>query len=637
MKKIYTCVFALALISGGVLAQSNNNNDINQLDKKATTTTIRNGETTMPVNAQNKDAQIEIWSDDFSDPTTWDIDHDATACSLDWEIGIGLECGGFAPIISINSTTSGNGYAMVDSDEYGGENGGSEIEDSWITTAESIDLSAYPNVILEFETQYYRWTYEECFVVISTTNTDWPELDPDFDASTDPNVFVVWPGMETQDAVDNPTLKRINISEAAGNESQVWVRFHWTGTWGYAWFVDDVKILEQAANDMVMEYGVISHNSTGDEYGRVPSSQLNPEMGLGALTSNFGFETQTDVIVDILIEDEGGSAIVETSSDPEATLEPDSLFSFDTDEAISVLEPGLYTTTFTVTSAEEQDGDQFENNVEVRNFEITTDVYSLDGIGVHELANIGTMGTNSFTDDEDGFFMMNLYDLNQEENEVFGVEILLSSLSVEGGSIIAHLLDSNDVYQDNIDNPLVSSDEVLVTQDMIDAGSVMIYFDASEVLAANAYFAGVELFSNGGDNHIRLLNDRTIPQPPWSSVIFSPTDLVTYTNPNALGIRLLMSGADAVDELVNDAILGSIAPNPARDQANVTFELVNATNVKIRVTDMLGKTVILDNVGALSTGSHSHMLNLSELEAGSYHYSIITDNTVQTKAFQIIK
>ena len=30
----------------------------------------------------------------------------------------------------------------------------------------------------------------------------------------------------------------------AANESQVWVRFHWTGTWGYAWFVDDVSIVE---------------------------------------------------------------------------------------------------------------------------------------------------------------------------------------------------------------------------------------------------------------------------------------------------------------------------------------------------------------------------------------------------------
>ena len=34
----------------------------------------------------NKDAQAELWSDDFSDPSTWVIEHDATACDLHWEI-----------------------------------------------------------------------------------------------------------------------------------------------------------------------------------------------------------------------------------------------------------------------------------------------------------------------------------------------------------------------------------------------------------------------------------------------------------------------------------------------------------------------------------------------------------------------
>ena len=33
------------------------------------------------------------------------------------------------------------------------------------------------------------YNFEQCFVVISTTNNDWPELTPDFDASTNPNVF----------------------------------------------------------------------------------------------------------------------------------------------------------------------------------------------------------------------------------------------------------------------------------------------------------------------------------------------------------------------------------------------------------------------------------------------------------------
>jgi hypothetical protein len=98
-------------------------------------------------------------------------------------------------------------------------------------------------------------------VVISTNNTDWPALEPLTDVSGMPNVFHVWPGMAQQDAVDYPTLKSIDISDVAGGQPTVWVRFHWTGTWGYSWFVDDVALLPLPAN--VNNIGVFPNPTTG--------------------------------------------------------------------------------------------------------------------------------------------------------------------------------------------------------------------------------------------------------------------------------------------------------------------------------------------------------------------------------------
>ena len=122
---------------------------------------------------------LPIWSDDFSDASTWVIDHDASACDLDWQIGVGLAPSGSYAIDAIASTTYDNGSAMVDSDLYGGAEGGSDVEDSWITTASSIDLSASPNVVLQFETWYKKYNSETCFIVTSTNNNDWPELTPE--------------------------------------------------------------------------------------------------------------------------------------------------------------------------------------------------------------------------------------------------------------------------------------------------------------------------------------------------------------------------------------------------------------------------------------------------------------------------
>ena len=53
-----------------------------------------------------QDPELEcIWESDFSDPSDWVIDHDASDCSLDWEIGQNLECGGFYAIDPIISET----------------------------------------------------------------------------------------------------------------------------------------------------------------------------------------------------------------------------------------------------------------------------------------------------------------------------------------------------------------------------------------------------------------------------------------------------------------------------------------------------------------------------------------------------
>ena len=53
------------------------------------------------------------------------IGHDPNACSLDWQIGQN-SCTGSYPSADILSTSAANGWAMIDSDAYGGATGGTE-------------------------------------------------------------------------------------------------------------------------------------------------------------------------------------------------------------------------------------------------------------------------------------------------------------------------------------------------------------------------------------------------------------------------------------------------------------------------------------------------------------------------------
>lgn len=573
-----------------------------------------------------------IWSDDFSDPSTWVIEHDATACSLDWEIGMNLGSGGPIPIDTIQSTTKFNGYAMIDSDEYGGENGGTEIEDSWFTTANSFDLSGNPAVVLEFESQYYKWTYEECYVVTSTNNTDWPELTPDTDISTMPNVYHVWPGMETQDNVDNPTLVRINISESVGDSSTVWLRFHWTGTWGYSWFVDDVKIIPRPAADVVMEAAYVSHNGTGEEYGRIPKSQTGQDMLVGSTVYNFGADDADNLA---WTADFTGPTPFNASGSL-VVLESDSTTEFEDMSNNATLDPGTYVGTYSVESdADNATGTEFGNNGGMREFMVTNnDVYSIDGIDVYTNPTLGALGTNSFTDAEDGFMMFAYYDIVGDAS-IEGIEIQLAASSVAGGTLQVALHDTADIFADNVVDPLEQSDVVTVTQDDIDAGMLYVPFDEAYELSDNGYFAGVEMFSNSSANDIRILDDETVPQPFYCSMIYIPNDAV-YSNGNAAGIRLRGAIGPVGIEEQGDLASLTISPNPSNGLVNIKFNLETASSLDIQVVGIDGATVASLSNDRVA-GSFNQNLDLSNLANGVYFVKVATENGLRTEKIMIAK
>lgn len=566
-----------------------------------------------------------LWSDDMSDPDTWVADYDPTTCDIMWEVGPGVEVQGAlsAPYGNIQSTTADNGFAMIDSDFYGGASAGTCVEDSWIQTADSIDLTGYDRVVLEFETWYRRYNYEKPYVVISTDGVTWPELTPDTDISGMPNVFDIWPDFPDVTSLDNnPTLIRLNISDVAGDQPKVWIRFHWTGTWGYAWFVDDVRIVEQPANDLVVESAYITHNGSGDEYGRIPQSQLLSSYEVGGEFLNFGFEDQNNVVATFDVQS-GGSSVMSATANITTAMSDSSYLVEETATPSAALGLGLYECSLVIESDEEQAGSgTFGNNTYLRNFEVTEDRYSLDGLGIHPngYENVGTIGTASFEDGADGFMLLTYYDISQEV-AIMGLEIALGSTTEPGGGIIAAIHDTTDVLADDVTNPLTDSELLDITQAHVDAGLVTVMFDEPFVASPGAYYAGIEMFSGGNENDIRVLNDLTVPQPALSSLIYIEDDQV-YTNGNAVAVRLIT--ADNVSISERDKLDGvSVYPNPATDVVNVKFE--NSDNYTIDVFNVLGELVQSQQV------QNNITMSTSEFKSGVYMISISNETSIYTE------
>ena len=614
MKKIQLLLAALVLGSS-VFAQKAklSKNNFADISKKA-----------IKVLPTSKAANI--WSDDFSDPSTWSLGH-AASCDLDWQIGPNLAPTGDYAIDVITSTTAANGFAMLDSDAYGAANPG-DVESSWMTTASPINLSGNTNILLSFETNYRQYD-TQCFIVTSTNNNDWPELTASFDASTNPNVYALWEDFTNNDEVEsNPTTANVNISGSAGGQSQVWVRFHHTGTWGYSWFVDDASINNLQANDIVLNEAWAS-TFFNSEYGRTPISQLSDSLALGGEIFNFGSATQTGIELSIAIENSAGATIA-SNVESFPSLEQDSTDLLQTAVSVDLAE-GIYTLNATLTSdADNEEGQYFGNNTYSREFAISKNLFSLDGIGVYdeEDLSVTSIGTGN-TGVGEGNTLFARYVI-LEETSIVGLEVAISSQSTVGGQIFSFLLpesnllnedgslnQSADVYSGRIAE---NEDGVTVTQNNIDNN--LVYIPLPETtLAPGVYYACAELYTAGGNaDALQVLDDETVWEPPYASLYFTADDATVYTNGTAVAIRMALGDYVDLEENENNTLF-SVLPNPSNGVFIVTTDKNDFYTLD--VVNVLGEVISSKTI----EGAINETIDISNYDAGIYLVKVSTSTS----------
>jgi len=481
-----------------------------------------------------------LWEDDFSNPSTWIIDHDG-AFNSDFEIGVGLVSNGAYGTPAIESATASNGYALYNSDGYNNQ-AGVAYEQPHITTAFPINCSGYTNLILEFQTQYRSFTDEQTWLIVSTDGT-FPTLDdPLMDISGMPGVYRVWEDGELTQSVSpgNPTTRQFNISEIAGNAPQVWVRFQFTGIWGYAWYIDDVIIREQLPYDANLENNRLTYSPNNAQFARIPVTQIPQTFQMKGTVVNDGFNPLSNLELSINITNtETGAVVYNQEVEQITALLAESAITYDETISIpSALAEGMYTAT--ISALHNACDGNMENNTHTHYFEVTEATYSVDGIGIYPAGtNITTsLGTNSFTDNADEITLMTYYEITEAE-QAFGIEIALTSTSAAGGFVYVMLLDTLDVFSDIVFDPILYSDYYTLTEADISNGVVFIPFDNPGLLQPNGYYAAVSLYSSDNSNDIRILDDITVAQDQSISLLYLPSDGVVYQNGNAYAIRLL--------------------------------------------------------------------------------------------------
>ena len=88
----------------------------------------------------------------------------------------------------------------------------------------------------------------------------------------------------------------------------------------------------------------------------------------------------------------------------------------------------------------------------------------------------------------------------------------------------------------------------------------------------------------------------------------------------------------------NENIFQSIVyPNPAKDVATLSVNLVNSDNATISVVDLMGREVINLGEQSLKSGENQININTSSLNGGLYYVRVVTNNGMVTNKLNIVK
>jgi hypothetical protein len=602
-----------------------------------------------------------IWTHDcnIDDCGDWAFGNGAGEAGSPWEdIDLNFECstdgpagpynqwaggtGDFSAASAMNSTTAANGLLIVDSDLFGADANydAAWIENSWVQTANAIDCSTLDFVSISLETRYRCWDNggsddsEKCLIEISRDGVNWPDISTfaEVDGTVDygdgvlvPSRWEVFPGFETGSESDNPSLVEFDITSAAGGESMIYVRFRWAGTWGYSWEIDDISIYETPANDIRIDnyLSYTDYFTTGIwEAGVFAEGQLS-SLEAAAKVYNVGYLEQAGTLLTLDVD---GTV---ASSDP-------MLLAYQGVDTLRVpfdmAAVGTYNLTYTVSSDNEDENPA--NNEATQSFEVSSLHYGRDN---------GTMTGVFPSDGADDYIALNPYDIF-EDVTVYAIDVAIVAGSDNGTPVVAHLFDGSDAnyLTEQYGGLLISTSELDLAANYSNDGTeddivwyTLVLEEPYEAAGGSVLAAGFEHY---GGSSVQIWESQYTYDN--TSYVYGPFGSGSaynwyYTNEVPM-VRLNLdpnaTNTVAVEEIAEGPFqLYPAFPNPAAETTRIQYRLDQVADVAVEVRDVTGKVVSQVVRGTQPAGYHSITLDVANMAAGVYTYSLNVNNARSTQ------
>ena len=221
-------------------------------------------------------------------------------------------------------------------------------------------------------------------------------------------------------------MLEFDITEAAGGQSEIYIRFRWSGTWGYSWEIDDIKLYDTPENDTRIDnyLSYTDYERTGYyEYGAWAQSQIPADLAAAAKIYNVGYSEQTNVYLEV-------TADGTTASSDGITL------AYATADTLAVpySPSGLGMVEVDYTLIADEVDENPENNIAMQSFEVTDLSWGRDdGIPTAAAPAEGT----------DDYIAMSLFDV-VEDVVIYSIDVAIMDGAEIGTPIVAHLFNAFD-------------------------------------------------------------------------------------------------------------------------------------------------------------------------------------------------
>lgn len=558
-----------------------------------------------------KDLGVTLWSNDFSDATSWVLDNSGqSGPDYGWNINNTSE-GWWAAASGILSTSGGNYAELVNGDPTASTQALNVIYT--MTTAQPIDIVALGGtneVSLQFQ-QYGARFNDLQEIQISTDGVNFIPVG----SNADQPVLSQSGGAP----YSNPTNKTINLATyLTATTSPIWVRFQWTtalpgsaaspNVWiTYGWYIDDVKIVTNPGNDLSTTGSY--WGTAGLNYYQIPTTQVAP-IDFEASIFNGGVNTQNNVTLNVNVN---SGAFTGSST-------PTSILSLDT-ATVSIstpFTPAATVTNYTVTrsiTADSTDDVPANNALSNISFAVTNYIYARDN---NTVAGNTTNGT-------DGFESGNLFDIVTDQTlTAINVRLAGGTSGTTIGTEIYTKLYSIDpttgefVYEGE-------SNSLIVASNNLNNNLVMPMQTPIQLTAGMTYLAVIGAYSGG----LKVANAGT-SEVQTSFFYDTPTDTWFYQTSTPY-VRLNFDPTVGISEENNEFNSVAIFPNPTSTDVTISFDLATSSNATITLSDLSGKVISVSNMNNLATGTNSANIQTTNLVAGIYYVTLEANGSIVTK------